>query len=109
MMSAQMKTFFDMTGQMWAKGELVGKAAGVFTSVGTQGGGLETTALTTVTQLAHHGIIFVPTGYSFGSWMSDLSEVHGATPYGAATLAGPDGKRQPSQGELAYAEYQVGP
>ena len=107
MMSAQMKAFFDSTGQMWAKGELVGKAAGVFISVATLGGGMETTALTAVTQLAHHGIIFVPTGYSFGPAMFDLSAVHGGSPYGAGTFAGGDGSRQPSDVELAYAHYQV--
>eukprot|EP00048_Salpingoeca_helianthica_P020540 m.7067 g.7067 ORF g.7067 m.7067 type:complete len:206 (+) comp4940_c0_seq2:25-642(+) len=106
MMPAQLKAFFDSTGQQWAKGELVGKAAGVFTSVGTQGGGLETTALTTLTQLSHHGMIFVPIGYTFGAEMSDLTTVHGGTPYGAGTFSGGDGSRQPSDYELRLAEHQ---
>ncbi len=106
-MAAQMKSFFDMTGQLWQKGELVGKPVGVFTSVGTQGGGLETTALTALTQFTHHGMIFVPTGYSFGSEMFDVSTVHGGTAYGAGTLAGADGSRQPTDYELRYAEHQV--
>jgi multimeric flavodoxin WrbA len=61
-----MKAFFDSTGGLWQSGALVGKPAGIFVSVATQGGGLETTALTAVTQFAHHGMVFVPTGYSFG-------------------------------------------
>eukprot|EP00048_Salpingoeca_helianthica_P014426 m.221642 g.221642 ORF g.221642 m.221642 type:complete len:227 (-) comp15854_c0_seq1:206-886(-) len=106
MMAAQMKAFWDMTGQLWQKGELVGKPVGVFTSVGTQGGGIETTALTALTQFTHHGMIFVPTGYSFGAEMFDVSTVHGGTPYGAGTIAGPDGSRQPSDYELRLAEHQ---
>lgn len=61
-----MKAFFDSTGSLWQSGALVGKPAGIFVSVGTQGGGTETTALTAVTQFAHHGMVFVPCGYSFG-------------------------------------------
>ncbi|GAB4818616.1 hypothetical protein N2152v2_005662 [Parachlorella kessleri] len=106
MMPAQMKALFDATGGLWVKGSLVGKPAGVFVSVGTQGGGIETTALTSVTQFAHHGMIFVPCGYSFGELMQDLSEVHAATSYGACTYAGAKGERQPSQFELDYSRYQ---
>ncbi|GAB4818617.1 hypothetical protein N2152v2_005663 [Parachlorella kessleri] len=106
MMAAQMKSLFDATGQLWVKGSLVGKPAGVFVSVGTQGGGIETTALTTVTQLTHHGMIFVPCGYSFGERMFDLSEMHAGTPYGPATYAGAKGERQPSQFELDYCRHQ---
>lgn len=62
MMAAQMKALFDATGGHWASGALVGKPAGMFISVGTQGGGMETTALTAVTQLTHHGMVFVPPG-----------------------------------------------
>jgi NAD(P)H dehydrogenase (quinone) len=66
MMAAQMKAMFDATGQLWQAGALVGKPAGVFVSVATQGGGMETTAMTAVTQLTHHGMLFVPPGYSAG-------------------------------------------
>lgn len=65
MMASLMKAMFDATGGLWQSGALMGKPAGVLTSSGTQGGGIETTALTAVTQFAHHGMIFVPTGYSF--------------------------------------------
>ncbi len=92
-MAAQMKAFFDSTGGQWQKGELVGKPAGIFTSVSTQGGGLETTALTTITVLTHQGMIFVPTGYTYGPPLFDMSSVHGGTPYGAGTFAG--ARRQP--------------
>lgn len=106
MMAAQMKAFFDSTGGLWQSGALVGKPAGVFVSVATQGGGLETTALTAVTQFTHHGMVFVPTGYSFGPGMFSLDEVQGGTPWGASTFAGGDGSRQPSTHELALAEHQ---
>ena len=65
--AAQMKAFIDSTGGLWQSGALVGKPASVFVSVGTQGGGIETTALTFYTQLAHHGMVIVPTGGSLGS------------------------------------------
>lgn len=106
-MSAQMKAFFDSTGQLWFNGELAGKTAGVFVSVGTLGGGMETTALTAITQFTHHAMVFVPTGYTFGKGMFDLSAVRGGSAYGAGTFAGADGSRQPSEVELAYAQYQV--
>lgn len=106
MMAASMKAFFDTTGGLWQSGGLVGKPAGLFTSSGTQGGGIETTALTAVTQLTHHGMIFVPTGYAFGSALFSNDEVRGGTAYGASTLAGADGSRQPSKLELDFAEFQ---
>lgn len=106
MMPAQMKAFFDSTGKLWQKGELVGKPAGLFFSTATQGGGQETTALTTITQLTHHGMIYVPIGYSFGGAMFDNSEVHGGSPYGAGTIANGDGSRIPSDYELSMAAHQ---
>ncbi len=87
-------------------GALVGKPAGVFVCVGTQGGGMETTALTAVTQLAHHGMVFVPTGYSFGAKLFDTTEVRGGSAYGSGAFAGADGSRQPSATELEFAEHQ---
>lgn len=106
MMSAQMKAFFDSTVKLWTKGDLVGKPAATFFSTATQGGGQETTALTTVTQLVHHGMIYVPPGYSFGGAMFSLHEVHGGSPYGCGTIANGDGSRLPSKYELDYARHQ---
>lgn len=105
MMPAQMKAFFDATGQLWQSGALQGKAAGVFVSTGTMQGGQETTTLTALTQLTHHGIIFVPLGYADPE-MFDLSKVHGGSSYGASTFAGVDGSRQPSEMELRLASIQ---
>lgn len=102
---AQMKTFWDSTGQLWMAGKLVGKPAGVFVSTGTQGGGQETIGFTFVSQLAHHGMNFVSLGYR-DPRVFDYSEAHGASPYGAGCLAGPDGSRQPSELELGVAETQ---
>ncbi|PRW51183.1 putative NAD(P)H dehydrogenase (quinone) FQR1-like 1 [Chlorella sorokiniana] len=106
MMASQVKAFLDSTGSLWQAGSLVGKPAGVFVSIGTQGGGMETTALTAVTQFAHHGMVFVPTGYSFGPALYDTNEVRGGSAYGAGTLAGATGSRQPSKLELDYAQHQ---
>ena len=105
MIAAQMKALFDSTGGLWMKGALVGKPAGVFFSTGTQGGGQETTALTWLTQLVHHGMVFVPIGYA-SPLLTDMSEIRGGSPYGAGTLAGADGSRTPSDKELELAEFQ---
>jgi NAD(P)H dehydrogenase (quinone) len=102
---AQVKALFDQTGGLWATGGLVGKAAGFFFSTGTQGGGQETTAYTSSTFLAHHGFSFVPLGYR-SPLLFNMEEVHGGSPWGAGTLAGPDGSRQPSQLELDVAKVQ---
>ncbi|KAA3461178.1 putative NAD(P)H dehydrogenase (quinone) FQR1-like 2 [Gossypium australe] len=104
-MAAQMKAFFDSTGQLWKEQTLVGKPAGFFVSTGTQGGGQETTAWTAITQLAHHGMLFVPIGYTFGDDMSNIDFIHGGSPYGAGVYAG-DGTREPIEIELALAEHQ---
>ncbi|GIL53279.1 hypothetical protein Vafri_8922 [Volvox africanus] len=104
MMAAQMKAFFDATGGLWQKGALNGKPASLFTSTATQGGGQETTLMTAVTQLAHHGMVYVPGGYSAGPGMFDVNVARGGSPWGAGTLAGGDGSRQPSEVELLQAE-----
>jgi NAD(P)H dehydrogenase (quinone) len=104
MAPAQVKALLDSTGGLWQAGALVGKPAGVFFSTGTQNGGQETTALTFVTQLVHHGMLFVPMGYS-NPKMFDLSEPHGGSPYGAGTIAGPDGSRMPSVIEKDLATH----
>ena len=103
-MSGQMRSFLDQTGGLWAKGALVGKVASVFTSTGT-GGGQEMTITSTWTTLAHHGMVIVPIGYSNPA-LFDISNVGGGTPYGASTLAGGDGSRQPDERELGIARHQ---
>jgi len=104
MMPAQWKALWDRTGQFWAKGSLVGKPAGLFFSTGSLGGGQETTALTAVTQLTHHGMLFVPLGYT-SPIVSDNTVLHGGSPYGAGTFAD-KGQRQPSdlEKELAFTQ-----
>jgi len=103
-MSGQMRTFLDQTGGLWASGALYGKLASVFSSTGT-GGGQEHTISSTWTTLAHHGMVIVPIGYATQE-LFDVSQVHGGTPYGATTIAGGDGSRQPSNEELSIARYQ---
>ncbi len=103
-MAGQMRTFLDQTGGLWVKGGLVGKVASVFTSTGT-GGGEEMTITSTWTTLAHHGMVIVPIGYATPE-LFDISQVGGGTPYGASTIAGGDGSRQPDDRELAIARFQ---
>lgn len=102
---AQVKAFWDSTGQMWQQGKLAGKAAGIFFSTATQGGGQETTALTFLPNLVHHGMMFVPSGYTSPK-LFDNSVVHGGSAWGAGTFAGGDGSRQPSELELEICEIQ---
>lgn len=103
-MTAQMRNFLDQTGSLWVKGTLVGKVASVFTSTGT-GGGNESTIMSFIHTLMHHGMIYVGLPYSCPE-LADISEVKGGSPWGAATIAGSDGSRQPSQKELAMARFQ---
>ncbi|KAJ9327823.1 CAZyme family AA6 [Paecilomyces variotii] len=104
---AQWKTFWDKTGSIWATGGYWGKYAGLFISTGTQGGGQESTALASMSTLAHHGFIYVPLGYKTAfAQLSNLSEIHGGSPWGAGTFAGADGSRQPSALEIELAEIQ---
>lgn len=103
-MAGQMRTFLDQTGGLWASGALYGKVGSVFSSTGT-GGGQEHTISSTWTTLAHHGFIIVPIGYATPE-LFDVSHARGGTPYGATTLAGADGSRQPSNEELTIARYQ---
>lgn len=103
-MSGQMRNFLDQTGPLWAGGKLIGKVGSVFTSTGT-GIGNESTILTTHVTLLHHGMVIV--GVPFGApGIGDISEVHGGSFYGAGTIAGPDGSRQPSEKELGMAKFQ---
>ncbi|MGO1750122.1 MAG: NAD(P)H:quinone oxidoreductase [Marinobacter sp.] len=103
-MAGQVRTFFDQTGGLWAKGALAGKVASVFTSTAT-GGGQEMTITSTWTTLAHHGMVIVPIGYTTPE-LFDISQVGGGTPYGASTIAAGDGSRQPDERELGIARHQ---
>ncbi|GAA6001546.1 hypothetical protein JCM10207_006717 [Rhodosporidiobolus poonsookiae] len=105
-MPAAVSAFFDATGGLWMKGALTGKFAGVFTSTASQHGGQETTALTTIPFFAHHGIVFVPTGFG-APQLSDNSKVVGGSAYGAAGVANGDGSRAISEEETAVAKYQA--
>ncbi|KAI5448598.1 hypothetical protein KIW84_015851 [Lathyrus oleraceus] len=91
MTAAQFKAFMDATGGLWKTQQLVGKPAGIFYRTSSQGGGHETTALTAITQLVHHGMVFVPIGYTFGAGMFEMEEVKGGSPYGSGTYVGGDG------------------
>lgn len=102
---AQVKSFLDATGGLWYGGALAGKAAGVMVSAATQHGGIEATILSTHVVLLHHGFVLVGVPPSF-SKMSNVDEVQGVSPYGASTIAGPTGQRQPSANELEGAELQ---
>jgi NAD(P)H dehydrogenase (quinone) len=103
-MAAQMRNFLDQTGGLWVKGGLVGKVGSVFTSTGT-GGGNESTIISFVTTLMHHGMIYVGLPYACPE-LADITEVKGGSPWGAATIAGADGSRTPSAKELAQARFQ---
>lgn len=104
-MNSQMASFLDQAGGLWAKGALNGKVGGAFTSTATQHGGQETTLFSVITNLLHFGMVVVGLDYGFAGQMT-LSEVTGGSPYGATTIAGGDGSRQPSENELAGARYQ---
>ncbi|MGA4633390.1 NAD(P)H:quinone oxidoreductase [Pseudomonas solani] len=103
-MAGQMRTFLDQTGGLWVKGALVGKFGSVFTSTGT-GGGSETTITSFWNTLAHHGMLIVGLPYAAPE-LTDISDVRGGSPYGAATIAGADGSRTPTDKELALAKFQ---
>jgi NAD(P)H dehydrogenase (quinone) len=103
-MAAPMRSYLDRTGGLWVKGALVGKPGGVFTSTGT-GGGNESTIISFATTLIHHGMIFVGLPYTCPE-LADISELKGGSPWGAATIAGADGSREPSAKELAQARFQ---
>src|SRR5947209_9893641 len=104
-MCAQMRNFLDQTGGLWVKGALVGKVGSVFASTGTQHGGQETTITSFHTTLLHLGMIVVGVPYA-EQRLTNMDEITGGTPYGATTLAGADGSRQPSENELGIARFQ---
>ena len=104
-MPSQMAAFLDQTGGLWAKGALNGKVGAAFTSSATQHGGQETTQFSIITNLLHLGFVVVGLPYSFAGQMT-LDEITGCSPYGASTIAGGQGQRQPSKNELDGARHQ---
>jgi NAD(P)H:quinone oxidoreductase type IV len=103
-MCSQMRNFLDQLGGLWMKNTFVSKVGSVFTSSSSQHGGQETTITSFHTTLFHLGMIVIGIPYSEKRLLT-MQEISGGTPYGASTLAG-DGKRMPSDNELAIARYQ---
>ncbi len=104
-MTGQMRQFLDATGQLWAKGALVGKVGGVFTSSATQHGGQESTILSFHATLLHHGMVVAGLPYTFQG-QTRVDEITGGSPYGASTIVGGRGERMPSENELEGARFQ---
>ena len=104
-MPSQMAAFWDTAGPLWATGALNGKVGGAFSSTATQHGGQETTLFSIITNLLHFGMTIVGLNYGFSGQM-ELNDVTGGSPYGATTITGSDGSRQPTANELAGARYQ---
>ena len=104
-MCGQMRQFLDATGGLWAKGALVGKVGSVFTSSATQHGGQESTILSFIITLLHHGFVIVGLPYSFQGQMRN-DEITGGSPYGASTIAGTKGERSPTENEIEAARFQ---
>ena len=104
-MCGQMKQFLDATGTLWQSGALVGKAGSVFASSNTQHGGQESTILSFHIVLLHLGFVVVGLPYSFPGQM-EFDRISGCSPYGASTVAGPNGGFTPNENELAGARFQ---
>ncbi len=104
-MAGQMRNFLDQTGEHWESGALVGKVGSVFTSTATQHGGQESTIISFHSTLLHHGMVIVGVPYACKE-ITNMDEITGGSPYGAGTLSGLDGSRQPSENELKIARYQ---
>ena len=104
-MASQMANFLDQAGGLWVKGTLHGKVGGAFTASATQHGGNETTLFSIIANLLHFGMVVVGLDYGHAGQMT-LDEITGGSPYGASTIAGGDGSRQPSANELTGARYQ---
>lgn len=103
--TAQMQAFIDQTGQLWAKGALIGKVGSMFTSTATQHGGHEATLLGFSTFFYHMGMVIVGCPYA-AQGLTAMNEITGGSPYGAGTIAGPTGERQPTANELGIARFQ---
>ncbi|KAK2447137.1 NAD(P)H dehydrogenase (quinone) fqr1 [Trifolium repens] len=104
-MSAHFRAFFDATGSLWNKQALAGKPASFFFATASQGSGQEEVAFTSIPQLVHHGMLYVPIGYTFGAGMFEMEKVKGGSPYGSGTF-GEHGIGEPSELELAQAFHQ---
>ncbi|HEX8666566.1 MAG TPA: NAD(P)H:quinone oxidoreductase [Beijerinckiaceae bacterium] len=104
-MASQMSNFWDQAGGLWAAGRLVGKVGSVMSSTATQHGGQETTLFSGITNLLHFGMVIVGLPYSYAG-QTTLDEIVGGSPYGATTIAGGQGQRQPSENEKAAARFQ---
>lgn len=104
-MPSQMASFLDQAGGLWARGALNGKVGAAFTSTATQHGGQEVTLFSIITNLMHFGMVIVGLPYSYQGQMT-LDEIVGGSPYGATTIAGGQGQRQPSENELGGARFQ---
>ena len=104
-MCGQMRQFMDATGQLWASGALIGKVGSVFASSNTQHGGQESTILSFHITLLHQGFVVVGLPYAFKGQMR-IDEITGCSPYGASTIAGPQGERTPTGNELEGARFQ---
>jgi NAD(P)H dehydrogenase (quinone) len=105
--SAQLKTFWDSTGQMWQTGAYYGKYAGIFVSTSGPGGGQESSYIAAMSTLVHHGMIYVPLGYAHTvKYLANFEEVNGGSPWGAGTFSKSDGSRQPSASEKEMATIQ---
>jgi len=103
-LSSQMANFLDQAGGLWARGALNGKVGAAFTSTASQHGGQETTLFSIITNLLHFGMTVVGLDYGFAGQLGH-DEVKGGAPYGATTIAGGDGSRQPAENELEGARY----
>lgn len=103
-LSSQMANFLDQAGGLWARGALNGKVGAAFTSTGSQHGGQETTLFSLITNMLHFGMTIVGLDYGFAGQMGH-DKVRGGAPYGATTIAGGDGSRQPEEDELGGARY----
>jgi NAD(P)H dehydrogenase (quinone) len=104
-MPSQMAAFLDQAGGLWMRGALNGKVGAAFTSTGSQHGGQEVTLFSIITNLLHFGLVIAGLPYSFQGQLK-LDEITGGSPYGATTIAGGDGSRQPTENELAGAKFQ---
>lgn len=104
-MAGQMANYWDQTGGLWAKGALTGKVGSAFSSTASQHGGQETTLMSIITNLLHHGMIIVGLPYSAQGQLR-LDEITGGSPYGVTTIAAGDGSRQVSENELELARFQ---
>lgn len=101
-MPSQMRNFWDQTTGAWMKGALIGKPVSMFSSTSTQHGGQESTILSSLITMLHHGMVFVGFPYSFKDQMT-LDEIAGSSPYGVSTITGGMGQRMPSDLEKKMA------